>query len=124
MFDFKIVVLAVAFIIFDILSGGIGHMILGDYESNKMRSGGKKKLFSVMAIALGMMLDIGQIIAGEFLGFEAVIPFTSLICVYLIWMEVMSIMENIDAVNPHLLPPLVRNMLKSHAEESGVETKE
>lgn len=91
--------LAMGFMFMDILTGFIGSVITHTFSSSKMREGLGHKVLLICIIAMTVMLDIGgKHIEG--LGFTAVtVP---VVCVYIIVMEVGSVLENVCAAYPEL----------------------
>lgn len=91
--------LAVGFMLMDILTGFIGSIITHTFSSSKMREGLGHKVLLLCIIAMAVMLEIGgEHIEG--LGFTAVtVP---VVCVYIIVMEVGSVLENACSAYPEL----------------------
>lgn len=91
--------LAAGFMLMDILTGFIGSIITHTFSSSKMREGLGHKALLLCVIAMAVMLEIGgEHIEG--LGFAAVtVP---VVCVYIIVMEVGSVLENVCAAYPEL----------------------
>lgn len=91
--------LAMGFMLMDILTGFIGSVITHTFSSSKMREGLGHKVLLICIIAMTVMLDIGgDHIEG--LGFTSVtVP---VVCVYIIVMEVGSVLENVCAAYPEL----------------------
>lgn len=115
--DYKMVLVALIFTTFDIVTGLVASWVTGTFKSSVMREGGKHKLLLLMAIIFGVLLDAAQALVD--LGFY--IPATTAICSYITLMEIMSCVENINKGFPNALPKLVRNMLASAAKEAGIE---
>lgn len=90
---------AVSFMGMDILTGFIGSCITHTFSSAKMRKGLGHKALCLCIIALALMVEVaGSHIAG--LGFSGVTVVA--VCVYIIVMEVGSILENICSAYPEL----------------------
>lgn len=91
--------LAMGFMLMDILTGLVGSVITHTFSSSKMREGLGHKVLLICIIAMTVMLDIGgDHIDG--LGFTAVtVP---VVCVYIIIMEVGSVLENVCSAYPEL----------------------
>lgn len=91
--------LAVGFMLMDILTGFIGSIITHTFSSSKMREGLGHKALLLCIITMAVMLEIGgEHIEG--LGFTAVtVP---VVCVYIIVMEVGSVLENVCTAYPEL----------------------
>lgn len=91
--------LAMGFMLMDNLTGLIGSIITHSFSSSKMREGLGHKVLLLCVIAMSVMLEIGgEHIEG--LGFTSVtVP---VVCVYIIVMEVGSVLENVCAAYPEL----------------------
>lgn len=100
------IAIACAFMVMDILTGFIGAVINGNVSSAKMRVGLGHKILLCCLIAVAVMIELaGAHIAG--LGFSGVS--VTVVCVYIIIMEVASILENVCAAYPELRDtPLMR----------------
>ena len=100
------IAIACAFIVMDILTGFIGAVINGNVSSAKMRVGLGHKILLCCLIAVAVMIELaGTHIAG--LGFSGVS--VTVVCAYIIIMEVASILENVCAAYPELRDtPLMR----------------
>lgn len=100
------ITIACAFMVMDILTGFIGAVINGNVSSAKMRVGLGHKILLCCLIAVAVMIELaGTHIAG--LGFSGVS--VTVVCAYIIIMEVASILENICAAYPELRDtPLMR----------------
>lgn len=100
------IAIACAFMVMDILTGFIGAVINGNVSSAKMRVGLGHKILLCCLIAAAVMIELaGTHIAG--LGFSGVS--VTVVCAYIIIMEVASILENICAAYPELRDtPLMR----------------
>ena len=115
--DYKYIVVALIFIIFDIVTGVLQALINGTFESRKMREGGLRKLCLLIVIAFGVTLDYSQTLVE--LGFE--FPCLKTIAGYITLMEIMSIVENINLAFPDALPKALVKMLGDAAHKNGVE---
>lgn len=100
------IAIACAFMVMDILTGFIGAVINGNVSSAKMRVGLCHKILLCCLIAVAVMIELaGTHIAG--LGFSGVS--VTVVCAYIIIMEVASILENVCAAYPELRDtPLMR----------------
>ena len=91
--------LAMGFMLMDILTGFIGSVITHTFSSSKMREGLGHKVLLICIIAMTVMLEIGVEHIGG-LGFASVtVP---VVCVYIIIMEVGSVLENVCTAYPEL----------------------
>lgn len=97
---------AVSFMGMDILTGFIGSCVTHTFSSSKMREGLGHKALCLCIIALAIMVEAASShIVG--LGFSGVTVVA--VCIYIIVMEVGSIMENICSAYPELRDtPLAR----------------
>lgn len=91
--------LAIGFMLMDVITGFIGSIITHSFSSSKMREGLGHKVLLLCIISMAVMLEIGgEHIEG--LGFTAVtVP---VVCIYIIVMEVGSVLENVCAAYPEL----------------------
>lgn len=118
--NYNLNIIAFAFIVFDIVTGVLASMITGTFKSSRMREGGKRKLFLLVVIGFGAMLDYAQYMAD--IGMS--IPANATICGYIALMEIMSIVENINIAYPNALPKALTNVLYKSAEDKGVKTED
>ncbi len=118
--DYRYIVVALIFIIFDIVTGVLQALITGTFKSHKMRKGGLRKLCLLIVIAFGVALDYSQMLVE--LGFT--FPCLKMIACYITFMEIMSIIENINSAFPNALPKALVDVLGHAAKESGVEDNE
>lgn len=116
--DYRFILVACIFIIFDIVTGVLQALINGTFESKKMRRGGVHKIMLLVVLAFGVALDYSQTLVE--LGFE--FPCLKAIAGYITLMEIMSCIENINLAFPNALPKSLVNALGHAAEENGVET--
>lgn len=114
--DYKFILITCGFIVFDIITGVIGALVRGDFESKKMRQGGIHKLFLILVIAFGVYLDVAQ----GYIQFEYKIPCMNAICLYVSFMEILSVIENINLTFPNALPKALTDMLYQKAKEQGI----
>lgn len=114
---YKYIVVALIFIVFDIATGVLQALINGTFQSHKMRKGGFRKLCLLIVIAFGVALDYSQTLVE--LGFQ--FPCLKAIATYITFMEIMSIVENINSAFPNALPKALVDALGHAAKENGVE---
>lgn len=93
-------VITFVFIAFDFISGMIKAFASGKFTSTKMREGLFHKISLILCVALGYLLDLSQ----GFLDLGVTVPVAAAICAYIALMEVSSIIENLCAINPALMP--------------------
>lgn len=90
-----------AFIAFDVITGYAQAIANKDIQSDKMRKGFWHKLAIILALVLAGTIDVlmGTGIVLE-IGISA--PIFEAACIYVIVMELSSILENIKKMNPEL----------------------
>lgn len=93
---------------FDVLTGVITALALGDWTSSKMREGLTHKLGEV----LGLILIEGISIGAPYLGVELPFDLTSVYIIPVVVMEIGSIVENILKLNPDLKDILTKVLEK------------
>lgn len=118
--DYRYIVVALIFIVFDIVTGVLQAMINGTFKSHKMRKGGLRKLCLLIVIAFGVALDYSQMLVE--LGFT--FPCLRMITSYITFMEIMSIIENLNLAFPGSLPKSLISVLGHAAEENGVKKED
>lgn len=98
--------LACVMMLMDFVTGFIGAVVRGTVSSSKMREGLGHKALLLCVIVLAVIVEAGaQHVAG--LGFGGVT--VTVVCAYIIVMEVASCLENVCAAYPELRDtPLMR----------------
>lgn len=116
--DLRLVAATFMMIGLDIFTGTVGAFAKGEYKSAKMREGGRHKLGLVTAIIFGLVVDFVLFMVSDTLGL--MLPVTSMVCTYIIFMELMSCIENFDHAWPGVLPSklvgAIRNAANEHKE--------
>lgn len=107
MVDIMLPLTTCIFIVFDLASGGVAACANHKWKSSEMRKGLYHKFGSIMLVVLAYLIDYAQKYVD--LGFQ--VPIVAGVCVYIILMELGSIVENIGKINPDLLPDKVRAIL-------------
>lgn len=102
-----IVILSI-FIGLDILTGLIKATITHTLSSQKMREGLFHKLAFYLAYALALAIEYGSMTLN--LGYD--VPLTPAVTVYICLTEVISIVENLCAINPSLKDSKIANLFK------------
>lgn len=97
-------------IVLDVIFGLLNAFIHKEYSSEKMRLGIAHKATELLFVTLGVIID-GTIIAGLELGYTA--PVLTTICVYIIVMEIGSLMETSVKIWPHLADTPIFKFLSS-----------
>lgn len=106
-------------IVFDTISGVIAAKATGtEVTSKKANQGFWKKVGLILALFFGVFLDMFIPIALKYVNFVLPFntPFALVFGCYIIFNEGISICENLDKINPTLLPPWVRKLLKGGLE--------
>ena len=96
--DGWLAVIVVFFVLLDIATGITKAIKEGTFSSSGLREGGAHKASYFALIALGWGLDWGMMHAD--LG--VTLPAYASICAFVIAIEIVSIVENIVAVNPNI----------------------
>ena len=91
-------IIVLGFIVFDVVTGLIKAGYNGNYNSAIMRQGGFHKSMEVMAMAVAYFVEYAIVYINIGLDVPAVPAVTVYICI----MELISILENICAVNPQM----------------------
>ena len=118
--DHRYIVVTLIFIIFDVVTGVMQALINGTFKSKLMRVGGLHKLTLMVVLAFGVALDYSQTLVE--LGFN--FPCLKTIAAYITFMEILSIVENLNSAFPGALPKTIIKMLNHAATENGVEVEE
>lgn len=91
-------IIVLGFIVFDVVTGLIKAGYNGSFNSAIMRQGGFHKSMEVMAMAVAYFVEYA--IAYVNLGVD--VPAVTAVTVYICIMELISILENMCAVNPQM----------------------
>lgn len=91
-------IIVLGFIAFDVVTGLIKAGYNGSYDSSIMRQGGFHKSMEVMAMAVAYFVEYAVVYVNVGVDVPAVPAVTVYICI----MELISIIENICAVNPQM----------------------
>lgn len=99
--NYQVFLITLVFILMDIVTGYGQALANKMIKSEKMRQGFWHKLAIILALIVAGMVDIAiQLGIGEQLGFVA--PIFECACIYIMAMELTSILENIVKMNPEL----------------------
>lgn len=93
-------IITCAFIAFDFITGLVKAFATGGYKSTKMRQGLFHKVGLLLCVVLGYLVDFSQ----AYLDLGITIPVAGAICVYIVIMEIGSILENLCELSPELMP--------------------
>ena len=86
------------FIFFDIVTGLLKSVATHSYESSVMRAGLFHKLGELLCFIFGVGCDILL----PYIGVKIPVSIGESVCVYIIIMEIGSVVENIGVINPDL----------------------
>lgn len=116
-------------IVFDTVTGVVASKATGTkITSKKANQGFWKKVGLLLALFFGMFLDMFIPIALRFVSVSLPfnMPFGLIFGCYIIFNEGISICENIDRINPQILPHWVKSLLKGGADkiDTTLEDKE
>lgn len=112
------IVTVLAFILLDVVSGLVKAFATTGFDSSMMRRGFFHKLGELLSVALCVVADESM----PRLGIPVEVDFSAVCCVYLVIMEIGSILENIGTINPELREPLSKIFAKLKGSETD-ETK-
>lgn len=91
-------IIVLGFIAFDVVTGLIKAGYNGNYNSAFMRQGGFHKSMEVMAMAVAYFVEYAIV----YINIGVDVPAVPAVTVYICIMELISILENICAVNPQM----------------------
>lgn len=91
-------IIVMGFIVFDVVTGLIKAGYNGNYNSAIMRQGGFHKSMEVMAMAVAYFVEYAIV----YINIGVDVPAVPAVTVYICIMELISILENICAVNPQM----------------------
>ena len=91
-------IIVLGFMVFDVVTGLIKAGYNGNYNSVIMRQGGFHKSMEVMAMAVAYFVEYAVV----YVNMGVDIPAVPAVTVYICIMELISILENICAVNPQM----------------------
>lgn len=99
MFDLNIFIVVLLFIALDFLSGTVAALKAGGFTSTEMRKGLFNKGGEIIVIVLAGLVDFSGV--SESIGVSvSLVPVFS---IYVILMEIGSILENVDKINPNII---------------------
>lgn len=91
-------IIVLGFIVFDVVTGLIKVGYNGNYNSAIMRQGGFHKSMEVMAMAVAYFVEYAMV----YINIGVDVPAVPAVTVYICIMELISILENMCAVNPQM----------------------
>ena len=104
----NIYLVAAAFIAFDMLTGLVKAFKGKEYCSSVMREGLFHKLGSILCMTFATLVDYAQ----KFMDLGVTVPVAIAVCTYIVIMEIGSIIENVCAINPAILPDKIKVYFK------------
>ena len=96
------------FIVLDMLTGLVKAFKEKAYCSSVMREGLFHKCGSILCIAFATLVDYAQM----YLEIGVSVPVTTGVCAYIVLMEIGSIIENVCAINPEIMPDKLKAYFK------------
>lgn len=116
MFDLNIFIVVLLFIALDFLSGTVAALKAGVFTSTEMRKGLFNKGGEIIVIVLAGLVDFSGV--SESIGVSvSLVPVFS---IYVILMEIGSILENVDKINPNVI---TKNLSKYFERIGGSENE-
>ena len=109
-----IYIITAAFIFLDMITGLIKAFKEKSYTSTVMREGLFHKAGSIVVIVFGVLVDYAQ----NFLDIGVSVPVAASVCAYIVLMEIGSIIENICAINPQILPAKIKSYFHKLSDKS------
>ena len=85
-------------VVLDYVSGFVKALATHTVSSTKMRSGLFHKFAYALVLALALLLEHGQ----QYIHIGITIPIVAPVCGYIAIMEILSVLENAQALNPEL----------------------
>ena len=96
------------FILVDILTGVWNAIKQKKFESSAMREGLFHKSGSVLCVVFGVLVDYAQ----SLFDIGVQVPVSTMFCLYIMSMEITSIIENICKINPEIAPDVLKLYFK------------
>ena len=118
--EWSIVILVVAFICLDIITGLLKAIYEKNLESECIRKGLIHKLGEILAVAVAFLIEYSQTVI---LSINFNIPIVKGVCIYIILMEILSVLENICVINPQLRKVFSPYLKKLREKENEIESK-
>lgn len=118
--EWSIVILVVAFICLDIITGLLKAVYEKNLESECIRKGLIHKIGEILAVAVAFLIEYSQTVI---LSINFDIPIVKGVCIYIILMEILSVLENICVINPQLRKVFSPYLKKLREKENEIEPK-
>lgn len=104
-----------AFIALDFITGMIKAFKDKSFNSSIMREGLYHKCGSTLLVLFGILVEYAE----KHLDLGVTVPVASMICVYIVLMEIGSIIENLGAINPQIVPAKIKQYFTKLSEGRG-----
>ena len=118
--EWSIVILVVAFICLDIITGLLKAVYEKNLESECIRKGLIHKIGEILAVAVAFLIEYSQTVI---LSINFDIPIVKGVCIYIILMEILSVLENICVINPQMRKVFSPYLKKLKEKENEIEFK-
>lgn len=118
--EWSIVILVVVFICLDIITGLLKAVYEKNLESECIRKGLIHKIGEILAVAVAFLIEYSQTVI---LSINFDIPIVKGVCIYIILMEILSVLENICVINPQLRKVFSPYLKKLREKEFNIEQK-
>lgn len=118
--EWSIVILVVAFICLDIITGLLKAVYKKDLESECIRKGLIHKIGEILAVAVAFLIEYSQTVI---LSINFDIPIVKGVCIYIILMEILSVLENICVISPQLRKVFSPYLKKLREKENEIGSK-
>lgn len=99
------------FIVLDFVTGLVKAFKEKNYCSSIMREGLFHKCGNILCIVFATLVDYAQ----TYIDLGVSVPVTAGVCAYIVLMEIGSIIENVCAINPEILPDKLKVYFKKLA---------
>lgn len=111
----KIIGVAFGMIVIDFITGILKAFMTKSFNSSIMREGLINKAILVILIGTSVLLDYCQ----SFANLGVTIPLTFSTCVYIIMMELGSMIENVGKINNKAVPPTLQKFFEKLCDKEG-----
>lgn len=91
-------IIVAGFILFDIITGICKALYNGNFNSSVMREGGFHKASEILAVVGATLIEYST----RYISLGVEVPVVNVVVVYICVMEIISIIENLAAINPEL----------------------
>lgn len=109
-----------AFIVLDFVTGLIKAFTQKQFTSSVMRQGLFHKAGSILIVVFGALVDYAQ----TYIDLGVSIPVASTVCLYIILMEIGSIIENVCVINPRVIPNKLQSYFQKLTADKEKDEKE